>query len=202
MPKRASSPKNRRGYNLRAVNTREIKQRFLIVCEGAKTEPNYFEKFRVPSLVVNVQGLGFDPLKLVDTAIDLRQDDEYDQVWCIFDRDTWPIDNFNGALSKARQKKIQIAYANEAFELWYLLHFNYHDTGIPRHEYITRLHTLLGKPYEKNSLSIYEELESRMEDAIHNAERLMAQYDPPNPATDNPSTTVHLLVKELRRFSR
>ncbi len=202
MPKRASSARNRRGYRLRDINTREIRQRFLIVCEGAKTEPNYFEKFRFPGIIVAIEGLGFDPRQLVDTAIDLRRDDDYDQVWCVFDRDTWPIDNFNGAISKAQQKKIQIAYANEAFELWYLLHFNYHDTGIPRHEYITRLHTHLGKPYTKNSLTIYEELESRMDDAIRNAERLMTQYNPPNPAADNPSTTVHLLVKELRRFSR
>lgn len=202
MTKRASSAKRGRGYTVRAINTRQVRQRFLIVCEGAKTEPTYFQQFRVPSLVVNVEGLGYDPRQLVDKAIDLRRADDYDQVWCVFDRDSWPIDNFNGAIAKAQKQKIQIAYSNEAFELWYLLHFNYHDTGIPRHEYITRLHTLLGKPYAKNSLTIYAELESRMDDALRNAEQLMAQYDPPTPAADNPSTTVHLLVKELRRFSR
>ena len=30
----------------RKVGTREIRQYFLIVCEGAKTEPNYFESIK------------------------------------------------------------------------------------------------------------------------------------------------------------
>jgi leucyl-tRNA synthetase len=34
------------------------------------------------------------------------------------------------------------------------------------------------------------------------AERLLAQYSPPNPAADNPSTTVHKLVEQLNRFAR
>ncbi len=33
-------------------------------------------------------------------------------------------------------------------------------------------------------------------DAIDNAEKVLAQYEPcPDPANDNPSTTVHLLVQ-------
>jgi hypothetical protein len=34
---------------------------------------------------------------------------------------------------------------------------------------------------------------------IGNAERLLAEYDPRDPERDNPSTTVHLLVRELNK---
>ena len=153
-------------------------------------------------MVIDVEGLGVSPIQLVDEAQRLRHKDDYDQVWCVFDRDDWPIDKFNGAISKARQKGIKVAYTNEAFELWYLLHFNYHDTGIGREEYKSRLTSNLGKAYFKNDPTIYDELKSKINTAIRNAERLLTQCDLSKPGADNPSTTVHLLVKELLRFAR
>jgi hypothetical protein len=196
------SSKGKRGYNPREVATREIKQTFLIVCEGSKTEPNYFRGFRFPGLVIEIKGLAVSPVQLVAEANQLVQGKEYDQVWCVFDRDDWPIDNFTGALSKARAKGIKVAYTNEAFELWYLLHFNYHDTAIGREKYKAKLTENLGKTYFKNDPTIYSTLKAKTDTAIHNAKRLFAQYEPPNPAEDNPSTTVHLLVEQLLRFSR
>jgi hypothetical protein len=40
------------GYSERKVKNREVKQTFLIVCEGEKTEPNYFKSFHVVSAKV------------------------------------------------------------------------------------------------------------------------------------------------------
>lgn len=198
---RRQSRRGRKGYRERTINRREVRQRFLIVCEGGKTEPNYFRQFRVPGLVIDVEGFGLDPRQLVDEAVTQSRKDEYDQVWCVFDRDDWPVDNFNGALSSARAREIRVAWSNEAFELWYLLHFHYHDTAIPRSEYMTRLGSLLGRAYRKNRSDMYTELFDKMDVALKNAERLFDQYHPSNPAQDNPSTTVHLLVMELRRFA-
>lgn len=195
---------NSRGYSPRKVDTREVKQRFLIVCEGSKTEPNYFRSFRVPKNVVevHVHGFGEDPSRLVRSATDLKNKDgdDYDQIWCVFDRDSFPLENFNNAISSARSQGFSVAYSNEAFELWYILHFEYLNTGIPRKDYIRKLSRLLGKKYEKNSETIYDELLDRQLTAIKNAEKLLTEYDPHVPAKDNPSTTVHLLVQELNRF--
>lgn len=121
-----------KGYSERSFNFRELRQRFLIVCEGEKTEPSYFRRFRTPTVVIDVQGFGCDPIQLVRRGLELRQEDDYDQVWCVFDRDTWPAGNFNNAISLAKQKKVSVAYSNEAFELWYLLHFHYFDTALSR----------------------------------------------------------------------
>lgn len=65
--------RNSRGYAKRKVGVRKIKQRFLIVCEGTKTEPQYFKGFRVPKVVVDIEGLGVNPSRLVDTARELRE---------------------------------------------------------------------------------------------------------------------------------
>ena len=152
---------------------------------------------------MDVRGLGEDPSRLVRSAQDLKNKDgdDYDQIWCVFDRDSWPLENFNNAISSATSQGFGVAYSNEAFELWYILHFEYLDTGIPRKDYIHKLSLLLvGQKYQKNSETIYDELLARQPIAIRNAKKLLTQYAPPDPANDNPSTTVHLLVQELNRF--
>ncbi len=193
---------NSRGYSLRKVNTREVKQRFLIVCEGSKTEPNYFRSFRVPKNVaeIDVQGVGENPSKLVQSAKDLNKQGAYDQVWCVFDRNSWTIEDFNNAIKNAKGEGFEVAYSNEAFELWYVLHFEFLHTGIPRSDYLRKLTSLFGQTYQKNSETIYDELFDKQAIAIKNAENLLKQYAPHTPAKDNPSTTVHLLVQELNKF--
>lgn len=202
MPRRQPFRERRRLYSARAVDTKEPLERFLIVCEGEKTEPNYFRSFRVPREVIDVHGLGDNTIRIVERAIELMAEDNYDQVWCVFDRDSFPARNFNAALDLARWHGIKVAYSNESFELWYVLHFEFLNSGIHRADYITKLHRLLGHRYEKNSDMIYEELEERQPDAIRNAARLLALYSPQNPERDNPSTTVYKLVTELNRFIR
>lgn len=180
-------------------------QLFLIVCEGEKTEPNYFRAFKLSSATVTVFGCGHNTVSLVRKAMEIRskakEDDEiFDQVWCVFDRDSFPLQNFNDAISLARREDIHVAYSNEAFELWYLLHFHYYEAGISRDEYKNMLTQLLGQPYRKNSPEMYEKLKDKQADALRNAERLLKNYNPPNPGKDNPSTTVHQLVAELNKF--
>jgi hypothetical protein len=181
----------------------EYAQTFLIVCEGERTEPNYFRSFRVAGDVrkIDIQGTGYNTLSLVNWAIELQAEEDYDQVWCVFDRDSFPAETFNAALTLARQHGIRLAYSNEAFELWYLLHYHFFNTAMSRHRYCQKLTGLLKREYKKNDPFIYQELLERQGDAIRNARRLLAEYNPPNPAQDNPSTTVHLLVEALNRYA-
>ena len=199
MPKRKTDS---RSYSPRKLDIREVKEQFLIVCEGMKTEPYYFESFRVPKAVVKVKGAAGDPTRLVNTANQLAQKDEYDQVWCVFDRDegAWTAENFNNALQNAKTYDFHVAYSNECFELWYILHFQFLNTGLPRSDYENKLSELLGSKYRKNDSTIYQQLLGKQEIAIKHAQKLLAIYERPNPERDNPSTTVHLLVKALNKF--
>lgn len=113
-----------------------------------------------------------------------------------------PADRFNQALDLARRRRIKVAYSNQAFELWYLLHFHYCDVAQARRDYGDGLSRQLGRAYQKNDPTVYRELLPRQDVAIRRADRLLAQYNPADPAADNPSTTVHLLVQELNRYVR
>jgi hypothetical protein len=194
---------NSRGYSLRKVNTREVRTRFLIVCEGKKTEPNYFRSFRVNRDVVEIDikpGLGQQPSQLIKIAENENIKGDYDQVWCVFDRDNWTANDFNNAIISAKNKGFKVAYSNEAFELWYVLHFEFLNAGINRKDYVKKLNGALSKQYLKNSETIYDELLNKQDIAIKNAIKLLSQYQSPIPAINNSSTTVHLLVQELNKF--
>ena len=201
MAKRKQHVNQQSGIALRRVNTRQVHQRFLIVCEGERTEPNYFRAFRVPSLVVMVEGVARQALQLVNKALELREAGDYDQIWCVFDRDDVPQDQFNEAIARAERLNLHVAYSNQAFELWYLLHFHYYNTGITRGDYKQRLSDELSKKYEKNDETMYDTLLLRQSHALKHAHNLLAQYNPRWPGDDNPSTTVHLLVAALNEHS-
>lgn len=94
-------------------NRKVAPDRFLIVCEGEKTEPNYFEKFkskinavRKNSVAIEIKGVGKNTLSLVEDTIRLknRANPDYTQVWCVFDRDSFPTGNFDNAIIKAENQ--------------------------------------------------------------------------------------------------
>lgn len=82
------------------------------------------------------------------------------------------------------------------------MHFEYLNSGIMRQDYIKKLNEYLDCPYKKNDPAIYQLLLEKGDQqyAIRNAERLLACYSPSNPCEDNPSTTVHELVKVLNQY--
>lgn len=181
----------------RVVGGRKPFPSFLIVCEGAKTEPKYFEAFRLSS--ATIVGAGKNTRSLVDEAIRLKETSEpRDQYWCVFDRDSFPAQEFNAALQKARHAGFEVAYSNEAFEIWYLLHFGYYTTASDRSLYCEKLTERLGRPYRKNDPTIFEALRKLLPEAIKYARKLRLSYEPHhNPEKDNPCTSVDRLVVEL-----
>jgi len=195
----------------RKVGTRgDPRKKILIVCEGEKTEPNYFKKFEVTSCKLVVVGTGRNTESLVKKAIELRniadkEKDPFEEIWAVFDRDSFTAEIFNKALELAYNNDIKVAYSNEAFELWYLLHFHYIDMALSREQYIDKLDDYM-KPdkrkYKKNMEDAYEYFKERQPQAFRNAAKLMEKYDSHNPEKDNPCTKVHELVEVLNQNSK
>lgn len=201
--------KDHRLSNLsRRQGVREIKQSFLIVCEGEKTEPDYFKAFRMTAATIKAVGQAMNTMTLVNKAISIREADQkrkrvYDQCWVVFDKDDFPAKDFNQAIQLAEKNGFRVAYSNQAFEYWFLLHYNLYTGAIHRNQYKDMLTRLTGMPYSKSEgygAVMYNLLLSRQQQAISNAETVLAEISHGNPAEEESSTTVHRLVLELNKY--
>ncbi len=186
----------------RRVGTREPVQSFLIVCEGQQTEKRYFEAFKVPKDVrlITVQGLGRNTSSLVIEAIKLKDKKDYDQVWCVFDVEDYSAQVIHEAIDMAYKNQIHLAISNQAFEIWFLLHYDYYHTPMSRKQYAKILSEKLGFEYQKDS-DLYSIMLPYQDTAMRNAVRLLNEFEKFDPARNDPSTTVHRLVQELNRFT-
>lgn len=199
----------------RNEGTRSQIVRFLIVCEGKKTEPNYFrsiERYHASDIMeVDIEGKGMSTVPLVDKTKELKEDlerkraTEFDRTWIVFDKDDF--EDFNEAIRMAKGYGFRCAWSNEAFELWYYLHFEYLDAGVGRKDYISKLETVIRKSssnsnfvYEKGDPYIYkllqtygnEELAKQRAAKLRNLFKGSSDY-----AAHKPCTLVDLLVEEL-----
>jgi hypothetical protein len=191
----------RRARLKRTAAMREYRQRILIVCEGEKTEPNYFRQFELPNTDVVVVGTGKNTVSVVEDAVaeKSKKGANFESVWCVFDRDSFPSERYENAFILAAKHSIEIAWSNEAFELWYLLHFDFHDAALSRHQYAEKLTEKLGEKYDKTDPNLFAKLLTRRETAIQNAEKLISSFPIDRRAHTNPGTTVHRLVKLLQK---
>jgi hypothetical protein len=153
-------------------------------------------------------GTGMNTDSLVQNAIDRKEEadrrrEPFNEIWCVFDRDSFPAQNFNRALQLAYSHGIRVAWANEAFEIWYLLHFHYYHTGMSRADYGGRLSTHLKCKYDKAHDQIYAKLEPYQPMAMKHARRLEKYWIEAggcNRESANPSTNIHKLVEFLNEF--
>ena len=200
--------------------------RLLIVTEGVNTEVSYFRQFQMPNVQVRAVGTGYNTVSLVRRAEhirdeELRKGNEYDQVWCVFDKDDFPADDFNEAVRLAQHLfgENRVAYSNQSFEYWLLLHFLDHQGGaMHRRQYDARLNECLspygrsgdpahyeGRKNKRISANFFDLLlavdpqtrRRRIDQAITRAERVYDEYDHSSPATEESSTTVFRLVKVI-----
>ncbi len=186
------------------------RRKVLIFCEDTKSSRLYLRSFPVDRerFEVSVLGTGMNTDSLVAEAIKRVKQAigvgvRYSEVWCVFDRDSFPEQNYLRAFQLADGAGIKIAWANEAFELWYILHFDYLETGLSRNDYKQKLKER-GLEYDKADEGIYGKLRDRQETAIKNARRLEAYWNQNRkrfPERENPSTSVHKLVSFLNELA-
>ncbi len=162
---------------------------------------------------IKFDGGGISTLKVVEKAIELRKNSsqKYDSVWAVFDRDSFKSSSFNSAVLKAKAKGIKCAWSNEAFELWYLLHFYNRTTGMSREDYKKALEKAINEKikgkkfkYIKNDLGMYSLLSKvgNQDQAIKWARSLSNNLDGEKYSNHNPATMVYELVEELNGKSK
>lgn len=204
----------------RIFGGRKVRKVIYIFTEGKQTEPNYFKSFRhdlrISSVKIYPLGIGYNTLSLVNYAIDFKDrysivisspDADPDEIWVVFDKDNFERD-FDNAIKKAHANGIKVAYSNECFELWFLLHFVYIESALDRKIYYKKLSYCFdnkikkGLTYNKNDDSIYYLLKPFQDSAIKNAHRLLKEFSKePLFYKKNPSTTVHILVENLNSLN-
>lgn len=194
------------------------KPTILIVCEGENTEPGYFSQFRLSSATIYPVGEGCNTISLVNRAIKHAAEKKYEQVWCVFDKDDFPAVDFNNAIAMARTNGFGVAYSNQAFEYWILLHLIDHQGGgMHRNDYDSRINQLLhpfGLTYDGGgSKMITEEIFelligideqtglNRTQLAVNRAKRIYMELSHVSPAAEESSTTVFELVEEILKYS-
>jgi hypothetical protein len=202
-----------------AINQKAIERSFLIICEGVNTEPIYFKSFPIGNAEVESYGLGSSKTALVSQVIHLLNADKElknKEVWVVFDFDIKPDQleqqkqDYNNAVELAGKHKIHVACSNDAFELWFLLHYQHMDMQVTRHQYYEKLSQLWNCNYEKigktldYSRKIYQRLQqdanANQDSALKRAEQLHEQHKNLLLADKNPHTTVFQLVKALNEY--
>lgn len=213
-------------FRERVAGRRPKGRYYLIVCEGTKTEPNYFESIRShlsggEGDKVVIVGAQSNTLGLVERAkaeIAARNESDnppFYHVWLVFDKDSFPDDDFDNTIILAEQEDAkfgmkgdilyphwQVAWSNEAFELWYLFHFQDNiGGGISRNRFKKMLSNHLGFSYHKNAPDMFEILLPRMSVAVERAERAFKCWSDKEPFhARNPATAVYKLVRELMAY--
>ena len=228
---------------------------FIIFCEDQNDEPDYFRGFQTEDIKINVienqkQGrlnliktLAYcsknDFVEFKDNAY-RRKEGITDNIWCVYDRDLENNDiakvehhddvDFTAAIQTAEHAGLNVAWSNDAFELWVLLHFEDVPTKLKLHrEYIyerltsifknlpaqaDELVAITGKKgfYYKTHLKRQKTFtpyvlpflkdKDRRDAAITRARKIQTKFNANTPFHDrNPCTMVHTLVEELLKYS-
>jgi len=212
--RRAPKPQRRSRQSAKArtlERKRQLRKRFrtaLIVCEGAKTEPKYFNALRaklsIPYVSVDIYGsqCGSDPVSVVQYAKNRKEEYDYDEIWCVFDTERFSQKGprkFSQALNMAAANGVLLAISNPCFEYWFLLHFvrcgNSLSTG---KRACDKLKKYLPS-YEKGN-SLFAQLYPLTDTAIANAKDVLRTqwHSEPDYMKRDPSTEVFKVVELLR----
>ena len=194
---------------------------WLIVCEGTKTEPNYFveavneinknieDKYK---LKVNVIGTGKNTVSLVKSVEDLQVEIDkynnrlipYSKIFVVFDKDSFSDKNFDEAINMCQTNGYIPLWSNQAIEFWFLLHFNYIDGKMNRKMYATKINEYFKKKglkynYHKNDSKIYSKLctHGSLNKAKTNAKKIHLTHINDKPSQSESCTSVYKFFEAI-----
>lgn len=192
---------------------------YLIICEGTKTEPNYFNEIKEKmsdnnknKITIEIVGIGKGTTNLLEYAKKkVQKSTNYiSNVWLIYDKDDFSNESFNKVeeeckkINKEEQTIYNAIWSNESIETWILLHFIRFDIPMSRKDCIKKINqnfkqNKIGE-YKKNSSNLYEKLQPYLDVAIENAKWLDKKNKNNKPSDSNPCTKVYKLVEILNKY--
>lgn len=201
----------------RLKSKRQAPANYLIVCEGKKTEPNYFnglkkkinEKYgnKVDVLIPNIdiKGTGMNTTSLVKyTQKTVNHANKvYGQVWVVFDKDDYNDEQFNSAIDNCNYN---VAWSNPNFELWLLTHFKKVSRYVSKDDVIQELSKEFQKKglgdYTKKDTDIFDKVtsEGKLHTAIKNCEYMEEVNKDGQASQRNPMTKVYKIVDGLKEY--
>jgi hypothetical protein len=199
----------------------EIHSKIFVWSHTEKAEIEYFQEFKQylnTHRLMPRKHVVWTPQELLDHVIKWKKkniaEKDSDQVWCIFDVDSFAAkkedrDELLSLIAKAHLNKIKIAYINECFELWILLHFDTVTSSIKRGRELEgkiqkKFKSAKLGNFEKNQ-KIFTHLITLQKQAISNAKKLVPDYNKINwerclGSKGNPSTSIHFLIEEINNL--
>ena len=188
----------------------------LIVTEGSKTEPAYFEEIKdyydLSGANVVIDGRsGTNPINVVEYGEHLYGREmaagiPFDRVYFVFDKDRHA--KYKEALNRiAHLSPGETFYAANSvpcFEYWLLLHFAYTTSPFQPREGQSSSAAVVQElkkhmpNYRKSMEGVFGFLRDRLETAKENASKSLKTAM--ETGTDNPSTRVHELVHYLQNI--
>lgn len=200
---------------------RKPRVRILLICEGKKTEPQYFEElrsaYRHPDIeVCTLHGDHTDPLNLVLFGHNrfLHGGDNghgkqmfpkaFDEIYILFDRDEHP--SYKDAINKARELdsslcndfkktvRFQALPSNPCFELWLVLHYK-DISNLPSRNDLFKELKQQWNGYDKGATGLFAKTRQLMPDACKRAKKLNTGSCPLS--TEKAYTGVVALVERL-----
>ncbi len=191
---------------------------WLIVCEGTKTEPNYFKSLfdyinSISPRKINyvVKGTGKNTKGVVNSVDEFFNFSEelvsktkipYGKVFTVFDKDSFSDNDFNSAIKMSKQRGYIPLWSNECIELWFILHYEYFHSNILRKNYYRKLSDIMNEKYKKND-KIFEKLGelTKIAIAIKNSKKLYETYkENDTPSKKAPCTTIFRLFDEIECY--
>jgi lipopolysaccharide export LptBFGC system permease protein LptF len=180
---------------------KQLLPKFIIVCEGEKTEPKYLKAY--------IEEKGFTKnyiakIKIIDTkkntAKELIREAlkskelKNDELWVVFDKDGYT--KHPEAFDHARAKNVHIAFSSICFETWVLLHFEYTTAAFANYDELfdKKLEDHI-KNYEKGIDGLYDLIKNKTDFAVANAKRLNSYSH-----EGNPRAPIYQLKKNMTKL--
>lgn len=190
--------------------------KILIVCEGGKTEPQYFtelkDHYEISTANIRISGdCDPDPMSVVRHGQALyreesRKPEPFDKVFCVFDRDNYGEKFYEAIrfIESLKPKDVFKAVTSiPCFEVWFILHFGYYSTAFETVGKKTCGMRTVEKleefwpDYKKGAQGTFEHLLNDIETAKAMSLKLAKESARQN--STNPLTDVHELVAYLQK---